>query len=390
MDRFKCYIIFHIAILYRYTMKYTRKRKKIRKRGGTAKETMTKGFYSTVSAIGSTATFVGKAATTTAGVVGRAGKKVVVGTVESALLLKIKPAIMKAIAAAIPQLKKQQFVVEYKIKKFCKKYPKPYCDKLIQCVEHLFKFLNDCLYSGYLLSITVWKPIVSELWNMYQLMPEVDRQQLMKELQNEDEPEMPKPKGMWGSQPFHQQFQQHSMYVAQDPHPFPPNSGESQLALDPIYGETIKSVLLKMMSQPKFKVTMLDGIITMLVNSLPAGKIANIPFLIEIANSVGSSFIFMLLKQYIDDINTLSPSVFATKDEELKKQIYDLMSMFFKMGFMIIIESQTNSITLENDIKQALNDMIEQVQTIQLGNPKELYLQQICEIIDLIDTTDTF
>ena len=173
-------------------------------------------------------------------------------------------------------------------------------------------------------------------------------------------------------------------------HSFYPNSGKSQAALDPIYGETIKRVLLKMISQHKFKVTMLDSLITMLLNVLPSGKMTNFPLLTEMADSVGSSFIFMLLKQYIDDINTLSPSVLNEEDEELKAQIYDLMGMFFKMGFMIIVGSQTNSTTLETDIKEALNNMVEQVETIQLGNPKALYLQQICEIIDLIDTTDRF
>lgn len=375
-------------------MKYTRKRKKIRKRGGTAKETMTNGFYSAVSTIETTVKVVGNAAATTAKVVEKAGKKMVVGTVESALLLKIKPTVMKAIAGAIPQVKRQQFVLEYKIKKFCKKYPKPYCDKLSQCIENVFKLVNDCLFSGYILSITVWKPVVSEVWNMYQLIPEVDRQQLMKELQKEDEPEPeePKPKGMWGSQPFPtKQIQKKPMYMPQEhQHSFYPNSGKSQAALDPIYGETIKRVLLKMISQHKFKVTMLDSLITMLLNVLPSGKMTNFPLLTEMADSVGSSFIFMLLKQYIDDINTLSPSVLNEEDEELKAQIYDLMGMFFKMGFMIIVGSQTNSTTLETDIKEALNNMVEQVETIQLGNPKALYLQQICEIIDLIDTTDRF
>jgi hypothetical protein len=358
-------------------MKPTRKRKKSRK-GGTVKETVSKGFYSTVSAIGTTAKFVGKAATTTAGVVERVGKKMVVGTVETALLLKIKPAIKQSIPEVQAHVKELQQWLESNIQQFCKKYPKPYCDKLIQCSQRSFDFLNDCLYHEYILSITTWNPIFSELWKVYQMMPEIDRQQWIEALQ-ENEPDRVKPKGMWNSFP-----QVQLPYLPQGSvNPF----FHAEKSRDPIYGETIKQVL-KMMS-PKFKVTMLENIISMILH-LPSGNMIKFPLLAEMANSVGSAFIFMLLKQYVDDINTLSPSVLPTGDDELKKQIYDLLDMFFKMGIMIFVGLQTTSPTLEMDIKQALNDMVKQVETIQLGNPKALYLQQICEIIDLIDTTDRF
>ena len=363
-------------------MRYTRKRKKIRrrKRGGTLKDTVSEGFNSTVSVAGSTARFMGNAVYTTAGVVERVGEKVIVGTVESGILLKLKPVIQEIKPELTSALREQKKMVLSTLNDVCKE---PFCGKLIEGVTELFTFLENCVYYERLLSITQWKPIFDKLWALYTSLSPQDKQKLIAALQTKPESfKMP-------SIPVYRLPPRRPMYTStMEALPLEP---EEVVPID--YGK-IKQIVIEMVSQPKLRLNKLTPAIQMVIHHFVSptdtpSVLSKFPILIYIANSVGQPAVFMLLKKFVDDVYMLTPSTLPTTDDPLKAQLVELISMFFKMVFTAILGIQSKSDTIESELTTSLNEMLTKIESIQ-GTTTEPYLQLILQVLSNIDTSARF